>query len=142
MIGTAARGTCQPPMPIWTRFSGRTLGSAVAWKYGVVCIRSSRSCRDQVRTMGCFARRWRWVGSGDRGVVSAGPALVLYGPMEGPAAWRGVCGAAAARLLLDVGVAVEVDDADALRGDRGEATNLMARRVTTGRLGQGLRFSV
>jgi hypothetical protein len=40
---TPGRGACQPPMPIWTRFSGGTFGRLVAWNQGVVCIRSSRS---------------------------------------------------------------------------------------------------
>eukprot|EP00962_Isochrysis_galbana_P024251 scaffold7420_cov97-Isochrysis_galbana.AAC.3 len=39
---TACRHT-RPPMPICTRFCGRTFGRLVAWKYGVVCMRSSRS---------------------------------------------------------------------------------------------------
>ena len=40
---TASRGTCQPPIPIWTRFLAGTLGIFVAWNHGVVCIRSSKS---------------------------------------------------------------------------------------------------
>mmetsp|Transcript_29504 Transcript_29504/g.73056 ORF Transcript_29504/g.73056 Transcript_29504/m.73056 type:complete len:253 (+) Transcript_29504:2061-2819(+) len=43
MCCTALRGTCQPPMPICTRLVAGTLGRLVAWKYGVVCMRSSRS---------------------------------------------------------------------------------------------------
>ncbi len=40
---TPSRGTCQPPMPSWTRFEAGTLGRLVAQYQGVVCMRSSRS---------------------------------------------------------------------------------------------------
>eukprot|EP01045_Picozoa_sp_COSAG04_P026094 COSAG04_NODE_3553_length_2715_cov_1.279434_3_plen_61_part_00 len=30
MLGSDSRGTCQPPMPIWTRLEAGTFGSSVA----------------------------------------------------------------------------------------------------------------
>ena len=64
-----ARRACQPPMPICTRFSGRTFGIAVAWKYGVVCIRSSRS----VSWMSACRSKWMIPAAGGaRGVRAVG----------------------------------------------------------------------